>query len=377
MPKWRQLSRSTAASAGSSSSERQRRPCGRPASACRTQGNCSWRHRPDGDRAVLPRAVDVGGRDDAGACGRPLPEHREIEAEQLADPAQRVLDLAVHLAGRQVDEPRGEVGDQRLELETAPEVLGGGLRLIDRGHSGGVYPLGRVYGARRTKYRPADVISSFQSRLRAPRIGASRAPAHRPKSNLLWLIRRGQRRAAPVAAPILHNPTGRQQAVEIRVVARRRCTDSASGPGARSQEVDSRHEEDPRRTRRARRPAARRTGPEARHPDGRDRADDEDRSDRQDRPPRHPQGQGRRDGDDQLRARGEAVRRAEGRRHRHLPLLRVDRLRDPQAGPAERAAGADRPHGHPRHRARSPAGRSRSRRPPRSRSRPSTRRCRR
>ena len=50
---------------------------------------------------------------------RPLPEHREIDAEKLADAAQRVADLVVHPAGRQVDEPGGEVGEQRLELQTA------------------------------------------------------------------------------------------------------------------------------------------------------------------------------------------------------------------------------------------------------------------
>jgi hypothetical protein len=37
-------------------------------------------------------------------------------------------------------------------------------------------------------------------------------------------------------------------------------------------------------------------------------------------------------------------------RHRHRPLLRVDRLIDPQAGPAERAAGRDRSQDHPRDR---------------------------
>ena len=50
-------------------------------------------------------------------AARPLPEHGDVDAEQLADAAQRVLDLAVHLAGAQVDEPGGEVGEQRLERQ--------------------------------------------------------------------------------------------------------------------------------------------------------------------------------------------------------------------------------------------------------------------
>ena len=59
--------------------------------------------------------VDVGGRDHIGGLARPLPQHTEIDADELTDTAQRVLDLAVHLVGRQVDEPGGEVDEQRLE----------------------------------------------------------------------------------------------------------------------------------------------------------------------------------------------------------------------------------------------------------------------
>ena len=73
---------------------------------------------------------------------RPLPKHRQIDAEKLADTAQRVLDLAVHLARRQVDEPGGEVRQQRLELETVLELIGRRLRMIDRGHASEVYALG-------------------------------------------------------------------------------------------------------------------------------------------------------------------------------------------------------------------------------------------
>ena len=43
-------------------------------------------------------------------------------------------DLAVHAARRQIDEPGGEFGDQRLEVETLLEAVGGAPRFIDREH---------------------------------------------------------------------------------------------------------------------------------------------------------------------------------------------------------------------------------------------------
>ena len=48
---------------------------------------------------------------------RPLPKRRKIEAEQLADAALGIHDLAVHLAGGQIDEFRRKIGDQRLEAQ--------------------------------------------------------------------------------------------------------------------------------------------------------------------------------------------------------------------------------------------------------------------
>ena len=89
----------------------------RRASAADTRGTapaCSG----SGSLRAVRGGVGVGGHDDRRRPSRPLPEDREIEAEELADPAERVLDLAVHLARGQRDEPRGEVGDQPLELET-------------------------------------------------------------------------------------------------------------------------------------------------------------------------------------------------------------------------------------------------------------------
>ena len=90
-------------------------------------------HRVGRTQAFLG-AVGVGGHDHPGGCGRPLPQHRQVDPERLADTAQPVLDLAVDLVGRKVDEAGREVGDQRLELEEAPEVLGGALRRMVRGH---------------------------------------------------------------------------------------------------------------------------------------------------------------------------------------------------------------------------------------------------
>ena len=73
----------------------------------------------------------MGWRDDTRVGVRPLPEHREIDAEEVADTAQGVLDLAVHLLWMQVDELGGEFGDHRIEIEKAPDVFSGARRLIE------------------------------------------------------------------------------------------------------------------------------------------------------------------------------------------------------------------------------------------------------
>ena len=54
---------------------------------------------------------------------------------EIADAAQRVCDFAVHFTSAQIDELGGEIGDQRLELETLPEVLRFQLLLLDHVHS--------------------------------------------------------------------------------------------------------------------------------------------------------------------------------------------------------------------------------------------------
>ena len=93
-------------------------------------GYCSWLVRLRKLHARQGR-VRVCGCDDVRGDCRPLPEHREIDAVKLADTAQRPFDLAVHLVGRHVDEPRRQVGDQRLELEKACRLLGAGCLISD------------------------------------------------------------------------------------------------------------------------------------------------------------------------------------------------------------------------------------------------------
>ena len=86
-----------------------------------------------------PGGEGVGGHDRLRVDRRPLPQGCEVEAERLADPAQGVLDLAVDLAGEQVDEPGGEIRDQDLERE---EILGtrrGESCLVVSGHAGEAY----------------------------------------------------------------------------------------------------------------------------------------------------------------------------------------------------------------------------------------------
>jgi hypothetical protein len=51
-----------------------------------------------------------------------LQQHREVDAEGLADTAQRVLYLSVHPARMQVDKPGGEIREQRLEPRVLLEV---------------------------------------------------------------------------------------------------------------------------------------------------------------------------------------------------------------------------------------------------------------
>ena len=74
-------------------------------------------------RQAFQGVVRVGGCEDTRGRARPLPEHGEIDAERLAGPAQRVFDLAVHLVGSQVDEPGGEIGEQRVELQAPLEAV--------------------------------------------------------------------------------------------------------------------------------------------------------------------------------------------------------------------------------------------------------------
>ena len=136
--------------------------------------------------------VGVGGRHDPRLARRPLPEHRVVDAESRADATQGVLDRAVHLARGQVDEAGGEVGDQRLELETTSELPGLRLRCdtavrgaphssrpLEGGHPLGAYTVprrirrARRAEARKTKCRPADAPSSSRRACAASPGGSS------------------------------------------------------------------------------------------------------------------------------------------------------------------------------------------------------------
>lgn len=59
----------------------------------------------------------MGRPNDVGRIGRPLPEHGEVEVQELAHATQRVLDLAVQLAGGALDESRRDLGEEGLERE--------------------------------------------------------------------------------------------------------------------------------------------------------------------------------------------------------------------------------------------------------------------
>ena len=117
-----------------------RRPRARPASAPATRGT-GLDGLAVGLRS-LPGRVGVGGRHTAGRAA----DHCHSTATSMPRVSQTrlraVLDLAVHLAGWQVDEPGGELGEHRLELETVSQTFGGEPRLIGCGHIARVYRFG-------------------------------------------------------------------------------------------------------------------------------------------------------------------------------------------------------------------------------------------
>ncbi len=78
--------------------------------------------------------VDMCGRGDTRSEIRPLPQHRQVDAERHRHATQRVFDLAVYLARPQVDELGGDVRDHPLEVQALLKAVGGGPRFIDRGH---------------------------------------------------------------------------------------------------------------------------------------------------------------------------------------------------------------------------------------------------
>lgn len=59
----------------------------------------------------------VGQREDSGRIGFPLPQHDHVQPDAIADAALGVHDGVVHLFRRQIDEPRRQLDQQRLELQ--------------------------------------------------------------------------------------------------------------------------------------------------------------------------------------------------------------------------------------------------------------------
>ena len=60
-------------------------------------------------------AVDADQHQNVRRVEFPLPEDADVQSQTFADAALGVLDLAVHLRGREVDELRRELGEQRLK----------------------------------------------------------------------------------------------------------------------------------------------------------------------------------------------------------------------------------------------------------------------
>ena len=92
---------------------------------CHAPGKLFLVERPcRGDRPS-PR-VAAGWDQLAGSGVRPLPEHGQIEVEQLAHATQGIVDLAIDVAGFKVDKARGDLGDQLLEFLACFHSIDGG-----------------------------------------------------------------------------------------------------------------------------------------------------------------------------------------------------------------------------------------------------------
>ena len=110
------------------------RRSGRPASPSGAGEVLPGAHAPHRRQQILLRAVEVRQRERTFGGDR-LPQCGEVDVEDLTDAVLHVFDRAVHLRGWEVDEPRREVGDERLELETTPGGLHGAEGVVGLAHA--------------------------------------------------------------------------------------------------------------------------------------------------------------------------------------------------------------------------------------------------
>ena len=69
------------------------------------------------NRRFLRAPIVVGQREDIGSPRFPLPQRGQIQSEAFANAALGLLDLGLHLLGRQVDELGRQIDQQRLEFQ--------------------------------------------------------------------------------------------------------------------------------------------------------------------------------------------------------------------------------------------------------------------
>ena len=91
-----------------------RQPHCRPPVAAGTRGNSRGIH-PLGDRRAAQGAIEVSQPVNALGLNHTLPKRREIQPEAFADAALGIFNLAVHLVGGDIDKPRRQIGQHRLE----------------------------------------------------------------------------------------------------------------------------------------------------------------------------------------------------------------------------------------------------------------------
>ncbi len=87
-----------------------------------------------------------------------LQEAGAIHGERLHDPPKTFLDFLVHLGRQQIDEPRGEIGQEALEPRTLIQKLFGLRRW-------GTHRSGIASSARRLRFEVVSVVVTTTSRV--------------------------------------------------------------------------------------------------------------------------------------------------------------------------------------------------------------------